>query len=55
MGDKSHTPNTCLPRTRRQGDTKAEKKLEARIKAFKTVQRPKTEFHQPGSLNRKKG
>lgn len=54
MGDKSAVPNTCAPRTRRTKDTKAERKLEARIKAFKLM-KAKTAVHQPGSLNRKKG
>jgi hypothetical protein len=45
--------NTCKPRSRRQKPTKAEAKLEARIKAFQSMK--KTDgFHQPGSLNWKK-
>ena len=56
QGDKSNTPNTCAPRTRRQKPTKAERKLEARIKAFSTgMKGAKFAAHQPGSLNLKKG
>lgn len=54
QGDKSNVPNTCAPRTRRKGDTKAEAKLARRIAEFKKM-KAKTAVHQPGSLNRKKG
>lgn len=55
-GDKSNVPNTCAPRTRRTKDTKAERKLEARIQAFNTgMKGAKFAAHKPGSLNRKKG
>ena len=54
QGDKSNVPNTCLPRSRRQKPTKAEAKLERRIKAYDAMK--KTDgFHKPGSTNRKKG
>ena len=56
MGSKANTPNTCAPRSRRTKPTKAERKLEARIKAFSTgMKGSKFAAHQPGSLNLKKG
>jgi hypothetical protein len=56
QGDKSNVPNTCAPRSRRQKPTKAEAKLEARIKAWQSgMKGSKFDAHQPGSLNRKKG
>ena len=56
QGDKSNVPNTCAPRSRRQKPTKAEAKLEARVKAWQTgMKGAKFAAHQPGSLNRKKG
>ena len=53
QGDKSNVPNTCAPRSRRQKPTKAERKLEQRIKAFNLLKQSDG-FHMPGSLNRKK-
>jgi len=56
MGDKSNVPNTCKPRSRRQKPTKAESKLEARIKIYQsTMKGSKFAAHQPGSLNLRKG
>lgn len=55
QGDKSSVPNTCATRTRRQKPTKAERKLEARIKAFGLMKGAKFAAHQPGSLNLRKG
>lgn len=52
MGDKSNVPNTCLPRTRRQGDTKAEKRLEARVKAFALLKGKPGQYQKPGSLKK---
>lgn len=50
-------PNCAAPRTRRQGETKAEKKLSQRLAAYDRLLKgkPKTACHRPGSLNRKKG
>ena len=56
MGSKANTPNTCAPRSRRQKDTKAERKLEARIADFnRSMKGSKFAAHKPGSLNRKQG
>ena len=50
-GNKSNVPNTCAPRQRKK-PTKAERRLEARIKDFEKVKQPKTAFHKPGSMTK---
>lgn len=47
-------PNTCAPRSRRQKPTKAEAKLEARVKDYEKLKKSDG-FRKPGSLNRRKG